>query len=95
MDIPTILMELAGGGCVSGLGYAWTKCSAYASDWDAFCASPAGAASEFSQRGVVAKGYNICSGEVETGSVPRIHSDTPEKLLGKRGAMSDKYPRAG
>ena len=36
MDTPTILMELAGGGRVTGLGYAWAKCSA--------CAAPAGAA---------------------------------------------------
>jgi hypothetical protein len=92
--IPTILGELGAGGGVGGIGFAWPKCSAFASDWGSFCETRDGLSEGFSQRCVRARGFDIWSGEYKFGEIPRITAASITKSLGKRGSVADRHGAA-
>ena len=74
-----------------GLGYAWGKCLAFATDWDAFCETKEARSTGMLHQSVSAGGFDIWSGEYKVGTLPRIGVSDIEKLLGKRGCVKDKH----
>ena len=90
-DLPTIVAELGLGSVATGIGFAWPKFSAYASDWDDFLASPASLGSGMTVTDIAAEGWDIWRGGAAPGRIPRALSDTVEKLLGKRGSICDRH----
>ena len=92
-DLPAIRKSLQDGSRVSGVGFAWSKFSAYASDWDGTLPllDP--------NCGITAQGAAVCSwdiwkGGVKTFNLPRSDADTVDKLLGKRGTVLDRHSLA-
>ena len=92
--LPLIVKELGAGSMATGIAFSWSKFSAYATDWDAFLATPAAAQSGMTHDAIAATGWDIKQGVATPALVPRSHADTVEKLLGKRGQVSDRHSHA-
>ena len=90
-DLPKILAELGSGSIATGIGFAWAKFSAFASDWDERAAHGDAAVSD---EGVAVTGWDIWRGGLCNAVVPRARADTIEKLLGKRGTIRDRHSLA-
>ena len=86
-----IMSELSCGSIATGIGYAWRKFTAYASDWDEAVPS---IGLPFTPNGSHVSGWDIWKGCVIQSFVPRAYSDTVEKLLGKRGTIEDRHSLA-
>ena len=80
LDLASILRELSLGSIATGIGYAWPKFSAFASDWDK-AVDVVG--HPFTPSGIHASGWDIWKGGTLTAVVPRAKMDTIEKLFGK------------
>ena len=75
----------------TGIGFAWPKFIAFATDWDeaiSLIGPP------FSHNGIQATGSDIWNGGTVNAVVPRAHVDTVEKLLGKRVGLLDIHSLA-
>ena len=92
--LPIIVRELGAASHGTGIGYSWHKFSAYATDWDAYAASPVAAAHGLTDTGIEASGWDIWHGGTVTVKLPRALRDTTEKLLGKTGCVLDKHTLA-
>ena len=86
-----IMKELSLGSIATGIGFAWNKFTAYASDWDDVFTT---IGFPFSPEGINVSGWDIWKGIVKESFVPRSFADTPEKLLGKRGTILDRHSLA-
>ena len=93
-QLPQLLCDLSIGSLLTGIGFAWDKFHAFASDWDAFAASPEGAAAGFTADAAPVSGYDIWSGGTRAFRLPRARSDEEEVLLGKRGTLLDRHSMA-
>jgi len=93
--LPPTLLDNSTGGNVGAIGYALDKCTAYATNWDTFAATEEGALADFTPTGLKAEGYDIWTGGTKTSEIPRITEHTSEKLLGKRGCITDRHTEAG
>ena len=85
------MSELSCGSIATGIGYAWPKFTAYASDWDEAVRS---IGFPFTSNSIHVSGWDIWKGCVIQSFVPRAYSDTIEKLLGKRGTIEDRHSLA-
>ena len=81
LDLASILRELSLGSIATGIGYAWPKFIAFASDWDK-AVDVVG--HPFTPSGIHASGWDIWNGGTLTAVVPRAQIDTIKKLIGKR-----------
>ena len=84
----TIMSELSCGSIATGIGYAWHKFTAYASDWDDAVRS---IGLPFTPDGIHVSGWDIRNGGVIQSFAPRSYPDTVEKLLGKHGTILDRH----
>ena len=92
-DLPIILNSLEAGSRASGVGFAWSKFSAFASDWDAgLPLLPAG--SGVTAAGASVRSWDIWSGGMRAFQLPRSTAQDVDKLLGKRGTPSDRHTLA-
>ena len=79
-DLASILRELSLGSIATGIGFAWPKFIAFASDWDKAVES---VGHPFLPSGIHASGWDIWNGGILNVVVPRAQIDTIEELLGK------------
>ena len=86
-----IMDDLSLGGAATGIGFAWNKFSAYATDWEEYCSTPAGADDGVTNEGIAVTGYDIWQGGTIHETVPRAFADTEERLLGKSGCIRDRH----
>ncbi|CAE7809936.1 unnamed protein product, partial [Symbiodinium necroappetens] len=93
-QLPQLLCDLSMGSLLTGIGFAWDKFHAFASDWDAFAASPDCAAAGFTADAAPVSGYDIWSGGTRAFRLPRARADEEEVLLGKRGTLLDRHSLA-
>ena len=93
-QLPRILRELGHGSLVSAVGFSWPKFSVYASDYDDMVETPWALEHGVETDGVAVTGYDIWTGREIIAKLPRSHADQGEKLLGKRGTISDKHTLA-
>ena len=91
-DLPAILNSLALGSRATGVGYAWSKFSAFASDWDEALAQLNDP--RLSANGASVSSWDIWQGGVRSFTLPRAAADTEDKLLGKRGTVLDRHSLA-
>ena len=91
LDLAIILRELSLGSIATGIGFAWPKFTAFASDWDKAVRS---IGYLFSPTGIHASGWDIWNGGTVNAVVPEAELDTIEKLLGKRGSIRDRHTLA-
>ena len=81
LELATILRELSLGSIATGIGFDWSKFTAFATDWDKAIDS---VGYPFTPSGIHATGWDIWNGGIVNAVVPRAQLDTIEKLLGKR-----------
>ena len=91
LDLASILRELSLGSIATGIGYAWPKFIAFASDWDK-AVDVVG--HPFTPSGIHASGWDIWNGGTLTAVVPKAKMDTIEELLGKIGTIQDRHSLA-
>ena len=91
-QLPILLQDSSKGSLLTGIGFAWDKFSAYASDWDEYAATPEGAG--FAADAAPVSGFDIWSGGTREFSLPRARADSEEVLLGKRGTYHDRHSLA-
>lgn len=91
-DLPLMLLELGAGSRATGIGFCWRKFWVFASDWDTVLPrlSPE-AASVIHPDGADVRSWNIWSGGELRAFLPRGREDKEERLLGKRGCLSDRH----
>lgn len=94
-DLPLILSELGAGSAATGIGFAWRKFWAFASDWDDALPhlSPLHPG-VLSPDGASVTSWDIWSGGVLRASLPRVAGNKEERLLGKRGSVLDRHSLA-
>ena len=90
-SVASIMRELSLGSIATGIGFAWSKFTAFVTDWDKAVRS---IGHPFLPTGIHASGWDIWNGGVVHAVVPRAHLDTIEKLLGKRGTIRDRHSLA-
>ena len=90
-QLPQLLVELGKGSMIAAVGYAWSKFSAFASDWNSVLGTEWATRHGISPDGIQVTGYDIWTGGMVTTTLPRSHADSIEKLLGKRGTISNKH----
>ena len=93
-DLLRIIQELGAGSMATGVGFAWTKFSAYASDWDEFLGEPGAATLGLSDNSILATGWDIWHGGPVSARIPRSQATTVEKLLGKSVCIADRHSNA-
>ena len=93
-QLPRLLQDLSRGSRLTGIGFAWDKFHAFATDWDEVADSPQGQAAGFSPDGIPVTGYDIWTGEEKTVTLPWARQDDEELLLGKRGTYLDRHAAA-
>ena len=91
-DLPPILGSFALGSEASGVGFAWSKFSAFASDWDS--ALPAIQDPRIHQNGATVTSWDIWAGGLQHYTLPRSQVDHVDTLLGKRGTVADRHTLA-
>ena len=91
LDFAVIMRELSLGSIAAGIGFAWPKFTAFATDRDKAVRS---IGYPFSPTGIHASGWNIWNGGIVNAVVPRAELDTIEKLVGKRGSIRDRHTLA-
>ncbi|CAE7468409.1 unnamed protein product [Symbiodinium sp. CCMP2592] len=87
-DLPAILQSLA----VTGVGFAWSKFSAFATDWDDTL--PRLQHPGLNAAGASVASWNIWAGGVQRYNLPRSQADQVDVLLGKRGTPMDRHSLA-
>ena len=80
--------ELSRGSIATGIGFSWSKFTAYSSDWEDALRN---IGFPFTAKGIYVSGWDIWNGQVMESFVPRSFADSLEKLLGKRGAILDRH----
>ena len=93
-QLPRLLQDLSRGSLLTGIGFAWDKFHAFATDWDIVAATPQGQAAGFTPEGIPVSGYDIWTGEELTATLPRAKDTDEELLLGKRGTYLDRHSAA-
>ena len=83
-QLPILLQDSSKGSLLTGIGFAWDKFSAYASDWDEYAATPEGVAAGFAADAAPVSGFDIWSGGTREFSLPR----GPGRLGGKSSLVS-------
>ena len=91
-DLPPLLDSLSLGSRATGVGYAWSKFSAFASDWEAEL--PHLRDPRLRTDGALVTSWDIWSGGVKEFTLPRSAEDSIDKLLGKRGTARDRHSLA-
>ncbi|CAE7837193.1 unnamed protein product [Symbiodinium sp. CCMP2592] len=86
--------DLSKGSQLTGIGFAWDKFHAFATDWDIVAASPQGQAAGFTPEGIPVSGYDIWAGAELVTTLPRARDTDEELLLGKRGTFLDRHSAA-
>ena len=89
-----LLKDLRAGSLLTGAGFAWDKFSVFCTDWDELIGTAEGDAIGLTVDGVQAAGFDIWTGGVRDGIVPRLREEDVEKLLGKRGCFLDRHTLA-
>ena len=92
-DIPTVVSELGQGSIHTGIGFAWGKFSAFATDWDDSwrMMDPA---TGISSDGIAVTSFDIWAGGTIQSTLQRTLPNVTEVLLGKATAFSDKHTLA-
>ncbi|CAE7770376.1 unnamed protein product [Symbiodinium sp. CCMP2592] len=91
-DLPSILADLSLGSLGTGIGFAWTKCSAFATDWDQFVQHPG--CPGMDARSIQGSGWDIWHGGLAQGVIARSLEHSEETLLGKTGTVWDRHTAA-
>ena len=91
-DLPAILHSLALGSSATGVGFAWSKFSAFATDWDETL--PHLQHPGLNAEGASVSSWNIWAGGVQRYNLPRSQADQVDVLLGKRGTPMDRHSLA-
>ena len=91
-DLPAILQSLAVGSAATGVGFAWSKFSAFATDWDETL--PRLQHPGLNAEGASIASWNIWAGGVQRYNLPRSQADQVDVLLGKRGTPMDRHSLA-
>lgn len=93
-DLQTIINELGVSSHATGIGFAWSKFSAYSTGWDTALDGHGGDMEGVHADRIEARGWNIWGGGLCPAAIPRSNLDDVEKLLGKRGTITDKHSLA-
>eukprot|EP00439_Symbiodinium_sp_Y106_P048881 s5598_g6.t1 len=88
-DLPAVLNTLALGSSATGVGFAWTKFSAFATDWES--ALPHVQDARLHEHGATVSSWNIWAGGVQQYTLPRSHAPDIAALLRKRGTALDRH----
>ena len=92
-DVPAIVAELGHGSIHTGIGFAWGKFSAFATDWDQQWAHQ-DPAFGLSAEGVSVTSYDIWQGGVVHTTLERTRPEAVEVRLGKYMKFGDKHSPA-
>ena len=89
-QLPILLQDSSKGSLLTGIGFAWDKFSAYASDWDEYAATPEGAG--FAADAAPVSGFDIWSGGTREFSLPRARQTRRKSSLVSVGRTMTATP---